>query len=76
VTPTAVCSHVSQALDVVLDYAPGVVFYRHGGELGREGRDGLAGQRFESGEGMYAVLGEDPGGGLRPEGVEALESFL
>ena len=57
VAPTAVGAHVTEALDVVLDDAAGVVLDSHIGQLGSQGRDRLRGDGLQPRERMDAVLG-------------------
>lgn len=69
-------AHIPQPLNVVLHYAPRVVLYRHGRQLGRQGRDRLRRDGAESGARVDRVFGHDALGKLRAETVEALECFL
>ena len=75
-SPTAVCTHVTQPLDVVLECPPRVALNGHGRQLGRQGRDGLGRQGAHLGARVDVVLGENARRRLRAEGVEGLERFL
>ena len=57
VAPTAVGAHVTEALDVVLDDAAGVVLDSHIGQLGSQSGDRLRGDGLQPREWMDAVLG-------------------
>lgn len=76
VSPPPITSHVLQPPDILLQNPPRVVFDLHLRQLGREGRDGLGGQRADLCEGEDGVSGHDLRGRGGAQGVEALEGFL
>lgn len=76
VATTTVRAHVTQALDVLLDDAAGVVLDGHVGQLGSQGRHRLGRDGPHARERVDCVFGHDARRGLASEAVEGLEGFL